>query len=443
MIENEGNENNVPVISYTRGQGKFKLRNFFKSRIFIILLCSLLVIFSFFLGMHVDFVTRIKSTYDYALLNSVLDYVNKYYYEDVDADTLIYYACKGVVDNLDPYSTIYTETTQDSDNAGYIGLEMSYGVNGEFRVMWVNEGSPADIAGVKTGDYIVSVNGVRVEGDFVDSFVALMGNKKIGDKITLVVKSSKDGLERSIDLVAAAYNEIRVRSVNDFSGLPGSVEVPSNIGYIGFTTFNEVALNQFDLAVKEFKKAGKTDLILDLRENTGGDGEILRKIAKYLLKPTDGEEAYVMKLIRADGSERDYLTSGEGEYIFKNKKEGKIVILTDGYTASAAEALIGAMLLDGNCELVGSTTYGKGVGQSTAPFPSSSNPMFNLKLTIGKYYFKGDVSAYVKGATGYVDNIDGKGFTPKKENVVYSGRTNALMEDPVMQRAITLISESE
>lgn len=441
MIETKQNESDIPIVSYKRGIGKFNIKRFLKSRIFIILLCVLLIVSSFFWGMHVDYLTRFKTNPDYALLTSVIEYVNKYYYQDIDADTLIYYACKGIVDNLDPYSTIYVESTQSNSDAGYIGLEMSYGVNGEFRVMWVNDGSPADVAGIKIGDYITSVNGVNVEGDFVESFVALMGNKRVGDKVTLIVRSS-DGNERLLELTAAASDDVYVRFVNDFTMLPGNISVPSNIGYIGFTTFNEKALSQFKDAVVAFKNANKTKLILDLRQNTGGDGEILRKIAKYLLEPKNEEEPYIMKLVRADGSVLDYVTSGEGEYIFNGVQNEQIVILVDNYTASASEALIGAMLLNGNSELVGSTTYGKGVGQATTPFPSETNNMFNLKLTIGRYYFAGDVSAYVKNADGYVDCIDGVGFTPKGENIVYSGRTNSLLEDPVMQRAITLISEN-
>ncbi len=434
-------EKDVPIVAYKRAHGKFHISKFFKSRIFLILLCLVLTLSSFFLGMHVDYVTRFKTLKDYELLTSVIKYVNENYYEDLDSDTLIYYACKGVVDNLDPYSMIYVESDSEQDNVGYFGMEMSYGVNGQFRVMWVNEDSPAEKAGIKVGDYIVSVNGKVVEGDFVDYFVALMGNKKIGDSVTLKVKSELNGELREVIMVAEQKSTQTVRVVNDFSSLPGSLSVPSSVGYIKFTSFDDASLKSLTNAISEFKSAGKTKLILDLRDNTGGDGLVLQKIAKYFLKPSsNGEEKVVMRLKKSDGAFVDYKTSGDGEYIFKDISDGKIIVLTNGNTASASEALIGAMVLDGGVELVGSTTYGKGVGQSTRPFPSATSPLFNLKLTIGKYYFAGDVSAYVSGASGYTDCIEGVGFTPKAENIVYSGRTNALMEDPVMQKALAILT---
>ncbi len=436
-------EENVTAFAYKRTRKKLNFTKFFKSRIFIILLCVVLTVCSFFVGMHVDYVTRFKTLKDYELLTSVIKYVNENYYEQLDTDTLVYYACKGVVDNLDPYSMIYTESASGNDNAGYFGIEMSYAVNGQFRIMWVDEGSPSDLAGIKAGDFITHVNGKKVEGDFVDYFVSLIGNKKIGDSVILRLKSELNGEEREVSLVASQKSSDVVKSINDFSSLPGNISVPSNVGYIKFTSFNEETLIDFKKAIIDFKQAGKSKLVLDLRGNIGGDGSVLQKIAKYLLKPSkDGAEKVVMRLKKSKGAFVDYKTTGTGEYIFNGVQDGKIIVLTNSNTASAAEALIGALLLDGNTEIVGSKTYGKGVGQTVRPFPDSNNPLFNIKLTIGRYYFMGDVSNYVKGANGYTDCIDGFGFTPKEENLVYTGRNNTLLSDPVMLRAIEIISQN-
>ncbi|MBR7110408.1 MAG: PDZ domain-containing protein [Clostridia bacterium] len=440
MTEQNQLQEETPVISYKRNKGKFNIKKFFTSRIFIILLCVILMVSSFFIGMHVDYLLHFKSSNDYALLTSVINYVNKYYYKDLDADTIIYYACKGVVDNLDPYSKIYKENTSATNDSAYYGIELNYGVNGEFRVAWVSKDSPADFAGIKVGEYIVSINGKDVQGDFIEDFVALMGNKKEGDKVTLGLTNNIGGAIRQVELTAQIIKSDEVHVFTDFSNLPGSLFVPSNVGYIGFTSFNEQTCEEFSDAVSEFIDAGKEYLILDLRQNVGGDGGSLTKIAKQLLTPSeDGAEKIVMKVVNADGNTSVYKTSGDGEYIFKNAPNGKIIALIDQNTASAAEALIGALILDGKTELVGVNTYGKGVGQSTVPFPTENEPLFSIKLTIGKYYFDGDVSSYVKNADGYVDCIDGLGFCPKAGNIVSGARVNTLLDDPVMKRAIELI----
>lgn len=442
MTEQENNQiEQTPVLSYKRQKGKFNIKKILQSRIFIVLLCVILVISSFFLGMHVDYLMRFKSSADYALLTSVINYVNEHYYKDLDADTIVYYACKGVVDNLDPYSKIYKESTSQGTESGYFGIELNYGVNGEFRVNWVTKNSPADLAGIKVGEFIVSINGRDVRGDFIDDFVALIGNKKPGDKVTLGITNATGGVVRHIELTAVALESDAVHVYTDFSSLPGSLSVPSNVGYIGFTSFDDEACEEFSDAVNKFIEAGKNRLILDLRQNTGGDGISLTKIAKHLLTPSaDGSEKIVMKVVDAKGNTSLYKTSGDGEYIFKNVTDGKIIVLVDDHTASAAEALTGALVIDGKSELVGVNTYGKGVGQTTIPFPTANDPLFNIKLTIGRYYFDGDVSSYVKNATGFTDCIDGVGFCPKSENIVSSGRVNTLLDDPVMERALNLIA---
>ncbi len=444
MTQGDNLQEKPMPLSYKRERKGFNIKRFFTSRIFIILLCVIIAVSSFFLGMHVDYMTRFNKADDYALLTSVIDYVNRTYYKDLDPDTVIYYACKGVVDNLDPYSKIYKETQSTDEDRGYLGIELSYGVNGEFRVEWVTKDSPADLAGIKTGDYIVSVNGRAVEGDFVEDFVALIGNKRIGDKVKLGVKKSLDQEARLVELTAIKLESDAVHYYTDFSQLPGSVVVPSNVGYIGFTGFSDEVCEEMAVAVKSMVDTGKTRIILDLRGNTGGDGSALTKIAGYFLKPNqDGSKKKIMRVVDSSGDSHYYTTTGNEKYIFDNVEGGKIIVLVDNNTASAAEALTGALIVDGDCELVGVNTYGKGVGQSTVPFPSASEPLFNIKLTIGKYYFEGDVSSYVKGAEGYVDSIDGVGFSPKQENTLRSGRVNSLMDDPVVQRAIYLTTTYE
>ena len=377
---------------------------------------------------------------DYEFLMAVAKYVQKNYYKDVSTSELMYYAAQGMLSGLDPYSAIYEETESNDENKGVFGISVSYDVCGQFYIEWVEKDSPADEAGLRIGDFIYSVNGVVVEGDFTSTFTRLIGDKKVGDEV--VIKIKREGvLSQDIVLTARNLPTNYVRTIYDFSGLEGGEKVRSDVGYIHLTKFSKGAGEQMDLAISEFRSKNKKKLILDLRDNVGGDGSVLTKIASYFLDNDTHEKGIpIINLSYKNGKQSIYKTT-EYNYVFRDISGGEIVVLVNGKTASAAEALTGAMLVANTAEIVGETTYGKGIGQSIVDFPNKTDPLFKIKLTVGEYRFSGNVGEYVKGSTGYVDCIHLKGFTPKGENYVEFNRANALLSDNQFLRALECFSD--
>ena len=409
-------------------------------QVLAILLCLSLIFVGFLTGVLTEKSKTAQMLESNKFLFDLAEFIKKNYYKDVTDEQLTWYAAQGMVAGLDKYSVIYEEDTSSGEEYGRFGLAVSYDVCGEFRVEWVEYDSPAFHAGVKVGDYIYSVNDVKVEGDFTSTFTALVGNKKVGESIKLYFCPEKGGKNGKIaTLVAENKEKNYVRTILDFSEF--GLDIDEKIGYVLYEKFDQGSAEQLRQAFEQFRISGKTKLILDLRGNPGGDGDVLTQVASMLLdNETHGKDIPIICLNYKDGTKYEYKTY-ENNYIFKGVEGGEIVVLVNGSTASASEALVGAMLVQGVAEIVGTTTYGKGVAQNIVNYPVGAKNQFKLKLTVGEYNFYGDVSEYVLGASGYVDSIHGKGFTPKGENNLVFNRVNSLFEDNQFLRAVSLLSD--
>ena len=141
--------------------------------------------------------------------------------------------------------------------------------------------------------------------------------------------------------------------------------MPENAAYIRFDTFTGSAEADFADAMARYKEEGKTQLILDLRDNGGGSVDILRNIASYFIKSEKGKKNVVMKVAYKTHVDDSYISDPS---VYANYTFDKIKVLINGNTASASEALIGAMLDYGTityADLFGATSYGKGIMQTT------------------------------------------------------------------------------
>lgn len=430
------------VVGYKRKTNLFEENPKLKKILFFIL-AGVIIAISFLGGMFTQCAIDRGVYSEYEMLLQVMDYVKRYYYVDVNQEDLIKYACMGVVDNLDPYSTFYEEVDTGEDDSAYFGINVSYDVCGLFRIRWVESGSSAEEKGVEVGDYIYQVNDKVVQGDFVSVFEEVISNKKVGDKVTLKLKKApEEEVYKTVELEAKSFPTNFVWAINDFTGIPGDIVVPDEVGYIKLLKFKSGAKEQFKSAIEKFEQAGKKRLILDLRGNTGGDLDVLQYVASYLLKSDTGSgKIPIAEFVFRGGVKRQSYTVDEYNYIYEGKTPYKIVILVDKKTASASELLTGAMLVQGGCEIVGTTTYGKGVAQTVQAFPEDK-PLFNIKITTSTYAFLGDIQGYVKGATAPTYSINGVGFTPKGDNYVEYVAGKTLLEDVQFSRAIECLYET-
>ncbi|MEG2158532.1 MAG: S41 family peptidase, partial [Clostridia bacterium] len=218
-------------------------------------------------------------------------------------------------------------------------------------------------------------------------------------------------------------------------------QVSHDTGYIRISEFSAISYNkegvtvttsaskEFALAMDMFKSLGKKYLILDLKENPGGDIEIAKEIASFLIynkvEGASQKNLRVTSLIGKNINEIYTVTSQYSNYFdvtgdTKDTPHNKISILTDGNSASASELLTGAILSYGTGVQVGSTTYGKGIAQTAIPLTKYPKTIevngtqitsyYAIYLTIAKYYLPDEQNT----------NIHGVGLTPLAENIVES-----------------------
>ena len=221
---------------------------------------------------------------------------------------------------------------------------------------------------------------------------------------------------------------------------------------IKFTKFAGSAVLDFVKCVKQFKEAGYKHLILDLRDNGGGDGDILAFIGACLINGADKESKPMIYNIRNTGNGKmqgSYVsTISSVEMIVDDEvtnvnavnlpaeigEDFKMTILCNNSTASSSEALIGALMYYNQTDIIGTTTYGKGVGQITIPF---ANGKYMLYITNAQYYIPTDENG--DGAPEWTKSIHKVGFTPKEENVI-DNIYRPISTDKAIQRALTVLN---
>ncbi len=318
---------------------------------------------------------EMKDTYNrFAKLEQLYETIDGSYYKDVDEIELVDGACKGLVEGLgDPYSSYMTEDEYEnwksSATGEYsgIGVTFSQDKNGNYVVVGVTKDSPAEKAGLKSGDYITKVDG-KTYDDMDVMAKAIRGEAGTKVKLNYV----RDGEEKEISITRGKIVEKSV----EYKMLDG------NIGYIKLSSFISSSADDFSEALKALEDKGAKGLILDLRDNGGGLVEQCIDIADEFL-----DEGVVTYVEDKNGKKQEYKAKD-------GKTELTTVVLVNGNSASCSEILAGA-LKDNGCKLVGETTFGKGVIQSTAELDDGSA----LKLTIMQYFSPKGNAIQDKGIT--------------------------------------------
>lgn len=335
------------------------------------------------------------------------------YYIDSDSvsiDTLADGMYEGMLDSLgDVYSVYYTkeefESLMQSTNGIYygIGAYISTDDNTGLPVIaGVMEGSPAQEAGLMEGDICYKVDGESTESMELDEFVSkVKGEEHTTVVLTIIREGESDYLEIEVE-----RRKIESPTVN-YEMKEG------NIGYIQITEFDTVTSDQFTEALVTLKEQGMKGLIIDLRSNPGGNLDTVCEIASQLLP-----EGTIVYTVEKDGTRTDYNCDGANEF------DLPMVVLVNGYSASASEILAGAIKDYGIGTLVGTTTFGKGIVQRIIPFSDGTA----VKLTVSKYYTPSGV------------NIHGTGIDPDVE-IEYDFEAAAEGTDNQLEKALEIIKE--
>ena len=329
-----------------------------------------------------------------------------YYQDKSDAD-LFEGAMKGMVSDLDPHSEYLDKKgfadMKESTSGEFGGLGMEIGQeDGFIKVVAPIEDTPAERAGVKSGDFIVKIDNVSTRGLTTSEAVKKMRGKP-GTKITLTLSRKNADKPIVVNLTRAI---IKVKSVRHHLLEP-------NYGYIRVSQFQERTVAGINEAAKALIKANKgaplKGIILDLRDDPGGllDGAVgvsaafLPADAKVVsTKGRDGKEGMVLKArpedyIRTSG--RDPLADLPAEL-----KTIPMTVLINSGSASASEIVAGALQDHKRAVAVGTQSFGKGSVQTLIPLSNGSA----VKLTTALYYTPNDRSIQAQGIVPDVEVKD-------------------------------------
>lgn len=309
----------------------------------------------------------------YSKLNQIYDDITANYYKEPDKENLETGMYKGLMAGLgDVYSGYMTaeefRSWSDTTLGEFEGIGINFSINtkGEFVILGTIPGTPAEKAGLQPGDLILAVDG-KVYSDMETVSAALKG--KAGTKVRVTYE--RNGKER----------EVTIKRAKIISQTVESKMLKNNIGYMALSSFEEHTAEDFKKQLADLEKKGAKSLIIDLRDNGGGLVASGTEIADALLG--EGTITYLQD------------QKGQKQYIKSDAQKINLpcVFLVNENTASTSEILAAAVKDDGTSPLVGTTTFGKGIVQSTQQRQDGSA----IKLTTMQYFSPKGNAIHEKG----------------------------------------------
>ena len=314
------------------------------------------------------------------LFSDVLETLNNEYVDQVDENKVLDAAINGMLQSLDPYSSYMSPENFRNMNAetkgefGGLGIEITMQA-GLVKVISPIEGTPADKAGIKAGDFIIRINDTQVKGLNLFEAVSMMRGK-VGTKINLVIRRENVDDELKFTLTRGI---IKIREV--------SAEVKlNNIGYIRLRAFNQKSHNQLKEKIKSFKSKRLNGYILDLRNNPGGLVSQAIKISDMFL-----DTGEIVSTKGRDKTDIKIFNAKKGDII----NGLPLIVLINKGSASASEIVSGALKDHKRAIILGETSFGKGSVQSIIPLTNRGA----LRLTTAKYYLPSGSSISEVGVT--------------------------------------------
>jgi len=304
------------------------------------------------------------------LFDDVLGHVSAYYVDSIGETDLYDRATRGMLEELkDPYSVLLTgddyKSLTEQTSGNYAGLGIQIDVrDGWITVVAPLPETPAERAGVETGDQIIEVDGKSTEGWKNDQAVkALRG--EAGSQITISVRRA--GLPEPLKFTLTRAH-IHIRSV------PQGTMFDAGVGYISLNPVSETSADELRQEIMAMKGKGMKTMILDLRFNPGGLLDQGVKVADLFL---DAKQEIVATRGRARGSTKEFYDEARQAW-----PDLPIVVLVNDGTASAAEIIAGALQDHDRAVVVGAPTFGKGLVQTLFPLAEG----VALKLTTARWY---------------------------------------------------------
>ena len=344
-----------------------------KSSIYLPILLSAILVAGMYFGIHLE---RAKVSgynpqyFQITKLNGILNFVKAEYVDSVDLKNLEEAAIPAILSQLDPHSiyipALDVARVNEPLEGNFEGIGVSFNMpNDTIVIISVIPRGPSEKVGILAGDRIVKIEdeivaGLNINSD--DIVKKLKGPR--GTKVIIGVK------RKSVDEIL--YFTITRDKIPLYS-VDVSYMANDSTGFIKISKFARTTYNEFMEALEDLKSKGMTQLILDLRGNSGGYLDAATNIANQFL-PEGALIVYTEG--RAHGRENT-LTNGAGEF-----QKGKILILIDEWSASASEIIAGAIQDNDRGIIMGRRSFGKGLVQE--PLVLSDGSV--IRLTIARYY---------------------------------------------------------
>ena len=343
-----------------------------------------------------------------SLINQVYTQIFSTYVDQLDPETFTRSSINSITENLDPYTTLLVEDEQYNINLltdgkyGGVGIQLGYR-NKEMTVISPMIDSPAQKAGIVGGDIIIKIDEADVKDlSFNDAAAKIRGKR--GTKVKLTVK--RYGYDDTIEFTLT-------RSRIDVKDVTYADMISSTTGYIRLNRFSRFTPRDFQNELLQMSKQNLSELIIDLRDNTGGLLSAAVNILDMLVDkdlPLVSTKGRTKESNRAFFSKRDPIIS----------KDVKIIVLINEGSASASEIVAGAIQDLDRGLVIGKKSFGKGLVQTAYEIDKKRT----IKITTARYYIP---SGRFIQKRDYVDEkfllnkaVEDSLFKTKKGRIVYS-----------------------
>lgn len=314
----------------------------------------------------------------YSKQESIMQHVKQNFLYDAEDNVMMDGALKGMLNSLgDPYTEYLTKREFDSlmeqTEGSYEGIGVYITPSDDNRIMIVApiEDTPAEKAGLRTGDKIIKINGTEFTAEQMDEAVKIM--KGMPDtKVTLTIKreSATNNSPNANAATAEMFDvDITREKIKLITVKPALLK--DNIGYIRITTFDQLTADDFKDAYKKLEKQNIKGLVIDLRYNPGGLIDTSVAICDMLMGDS------IITYTQTKQLERQYYKSDA------NKINIPVVLLVNEGSASASEIMAGAIKDTQSGILIGTKTFGKGIVQRIQQLGKDGT---GLKMTVSEYF---------------------------------------------------------
>ena len=303
-------------------------------------------------------------------LSNLLHLIDDQYVDKVNIDSLVDVAIPQILADLDPHSVYISakdaQAVADDLKGSFSGVGIEFTIRKDtIHVQNVVKNGPAQRAGILAGDKIVSVDGKPFVGKIVTNEEAMRRLK--GPKDTKVKLGVMRYGQKAVKYFTVTRGDIPQKSIT------ATYMLDKNTGYIKVKSFGETTYPEMLIALAKLSQEGFTNLVIDLRDNTGGYMNSAIQMANEFLP----KDKLIVYTIGRQSPRQDFPSDGHGSY----QKIPLVVLINEG-SASASEIFAGAMQDNDRATIIGRRSFGQGLVQQQLSFPDGSM----IRLTIARYY---------------------------------------------------------